>query len=154
MKDEHETVPPSGDELLARAASTLRALTDDGWVRAHPRVLERALRVVRPARSVVGRHAHGTFEVAVPVLVTRIREHLDDIGDVRTLKVTCVVDDDDDLDSVRVEVSVAFGSAIAAVAERVRTEVRHVVAAATGVRLDADQVAVDLMVEDVHRPTS
>ncbi|GAA4843460.1 hypothetical protein GCM10023221_22040 [Luteimicrobium xylanilyticum] len=139
------------DDLLARAASTLRELTDDGWVRARPAVLERTLRVLRGSDSVVGRHADGEFRAATAVLVAEIRRAVDGLTTVRTQRVSCSLADGGTLEALAVEVSVAYGSSIAAVADDVRTAARRAASETLGVTLQPDQVVVDLVVDDVHR---
>jgi uncharacterized alkaline shock family protein YloU len=140
------------DEVVARAAGTLREITDAGWVRAREAVLERVRRTLRPAPHVAGRHADGRFTVATPVLVDRLRRAVDGATPARVLDVQVDVGPDAELAGVALRLSVAYGSPIAPDAEAARAAVLAEVERTLGVPLAPARVTVDVHIADVHRP--
>lgn len=111
------------DEVVARAAGTLREITDAGWVRAREAVLERVRRTLRPAPHVAGRHAGGRFTVATLVLVDRLRRAVDTATPARVLDVQTDVGPDAELAGVALRLSVAYGSPVAPDAAAARAAV-------------------------------
>ncbi len=139
------------DQLLDRAAETLRELTDSGWVRARDTVLDRVRRAVRPSPAVTGQHADGTFTLATPVLTDRIRRTVDATTAARVLDLRPDVDADGELLGIALRISVAYGSSVAADADAARAAVVGEVRRTLGTAFDAARVTVDLHVADVHR---
>lgn len=140
------------DELVARAAGTLREITDAGWIRARPGVLERVRRTLRPAPHVAGRHADGRFTVATSVLADLLRRAVDDATPARVLDVLTDVGPDAELAGVALRLSVAYGSPVGPDAEAARAAVLAEVERTLGTPLGPDRVTVDVHISDVHRP--
>ncbi|MBW0253473.1 hypothetical protein [Cellulomonas sp. PS-H5] len=138
------------DEVVARAAGTLREITDAGWVRAREAVLERVRRTLRPAPHVAGRHSDGQFTVATPVLVDRLRRAVDGATPARVLDVQVDVGPEVELDGVALRLSVAYGSPIGPDAEAARAAVLAEVERTLGVPLEPARVTVDVHIADVH----
>ncbi|UFU03145.1 hypothetical protein LQF12_00590 [Ruania suaedae] len=148
MSPERDLAPPS--ELLARAAGELRQLTDDGWVRAEASVLDRVSRALRTVRPVRGRHRSGVFFLSSIVLSARVGARVDVIAGVRASSVRILTDDADNLDAVTLTVGVAYGRAIAEVSASARRAAASAASEALGVRVSTDQIAVDVVVDDVY----
>jgi len=140
----------TGDGPVERATAAMRELTDDGWVRARPTLVDRLTRALRPSAPVQGRHLFGPFTVRTAVVVARVRTALDRRGDLRTLRVVCDIDGDGRLTGVAVTVSARFGTRIPGMAPTVRADVARAVADTVGSAFLPAQVTVDLHVADVH----
>jgi hypothetical protein len=152
-----DTVVPESreptDDLLDRAAGTLREITDDGWIRARESVLARVLRTVRPSRQIAGRHEHAAFTVTSDLLADQVRATVDAaVPEARTIDVRCAVGPDDELESVVVVLSVRYGERIADAADTARVVTARAVERTLGTAFRPRDVAVDLHVADVHRP--
>lgn len=157
MTDPADAVPGGApaDDLLARAADSLREITDEGWVRARESVLRRVLRTGRPSQRVVGRHDHGTFTVATDVLAHQVRAEVDAaVGEARVTDVRCAVGPDGELESMVVVLSVRFGARIAGVAAAARTTAARTVVLTLGTPFRVEGVTLDLHVADVHPAAS
>lgn len=138
-------------DVLARAADSMREITDEGWVQIRDSVLSRVLRTVRPSRHVAGQHEDGAFTVATAILVSRIRAVLESRdGQVQVLDVGCAVDAEGRLESVNVTLSIRFGASISQVTARARSTAADVVSRTLGLEFPARQVIVDLHIADVH----
>lgn len=148
-EDQHRDHP---DEVVARAAGTLREITDAGWVRARESVLERVRRTLRPAPHVAGRHADGRFTVATSILVDRLRRAVDGSTPARVLDVQVDVGPDAELEGVALRLSAAYGSPIGPDAEAARAAVLTEVERTLGTSLGPEQVTVDVHIADVHVP--
>jgi len=138
------------DEVVARAAGTLREITDAGWVRAREAVLERVRRTLRPGPHVAGRSADGRFTVATPVLVDVLRRAVDGATPARVLDVQVDVDPDAELAGVALRLSVAYGSPIGPDAAAARSAVLAEVQRTLGTALVPERVTVDVHIADVH----
>ncbi len=138
------------DPVLDRAADTLRELTDAGWVRARPHVVQRALRALRPSVPVRARHDAGDFTVGADVLAARLRATLDRRADVRVTRVACTVGTEGELEAVAVGLDIRFGVPIATMSASVRAESARTISAVLGTGFPPDRVVVDLCVTDVH----
>lgn len=138
------------DEVVARAAGTLREITDAGWVRAREAVLARVRRTLRPAPHVAGRHADGSFTVATPVLVDALRRAVDGATQALVLDIGTDVGPDAELAGVALRLSVAYGTPIGPDAEAARAAVLAEVERTLGTPLAPGDVVVDVHIADVH----
>lgn len=109
----------AGDDRLARATTLLRRHTDAGWKAIEGDVLARALTLFRPSAPVRGRHELGDFLVASDVVVARLRLVVDAVPRAAAAGITCTTDGQDHLESVTVQLVVAYGSSLLEVAGRV-----------------------------------
>lgn len=149
--DDAGSADSAPDELLARAAGTLREITDDGWVRARSSVLDRVRRTLRPAPHVTGQHAGGTFTVATPVVVDRVRHAVDRATTARVLDVRVEVGAGARLDVLALRLSVAYGTSVTRTADAARVACAAEVERVLGTPFGPDRVAVDVHIADVHR---
>lgn len=140
------------DDLLARAAGTLREHTDAGWVQARASLVAKIRSAVRPSAPVRARHAAGTFFVSGSVLTAVVRHAIEGRTRARPHRITLDTDDDHALTEVTVHVGAAFGEALLPLADEVRrvvvAQLRDTLGAPT---LPASLVRVDLVVVDVFR---
>ncbi|NAZ75287.1 hypothetical protein GTQ99_07595 [Kineococcus sp. T13] len=141
-----------GEDALDLAAAALRAHTEDGWVLARPGLLERVRRAFRPSAPVLGTHELGDFRVAADVVVDGLRTAVDALPDAAADRISCSTGGDDRLESVLVEVAVAFGTPLPALAGRVRRVVVARLRELLGEAAPAEEaVQVDVHVGDVVR---
>ncbi|WP_432522627.1 hypothetical protein [Kineococcus sp. SYSU DK006] len=141
-----------GEEVLGLAAAALRAHTEEGWVLARPGLLERVRRAFRPSAPVLGTHELGDFRVAADVVVDGLRTAVDALPDAAADRISCSTGDDDRLEAVLVEVVVAFGTHLPALAGRVRSVVTARLRELLGDAAPGEEaVEVDVHVGDVVR---
>jgi hypothetical protein len=145
--------PETNEDLLARAARSLREITDDGWVQARDSVLARVLRAVRPSQEIAGQHEHGTFTLAADILTNRVRAAVDQaIKQVQVTDVRCAIGPHDQLESVVVVLSIRFGTRITNVAATTRATTAATVSQTLGTSFRTEDVTLDLHIADVHPP--
>ncbi|MFD0484266.1 hypothetical protein ACFQ46_16835 [Kineococcus sp. GCM10028916] len=131
-----------GADRLARATLLLRQHTDSGWKAIEDTVLARAQTLFRPSAPVRARHAFGDFFIAADVVVAELRQTIDATPQVAAQAITCLVGDDDVLDSVTIRLVVAYGAPLLEVAGRVHRVVLR--------RLDDLLGELAPWAEDVH----
>jgi hypothetical protein len=109
----------STDDALSRATRLLRQHTDAGWTEVRGDILDRALRAFRPSEPVRGRHDLGDFFVAADVVVTRLRQAVDEVPLAAAARITCSTDEQQELDGVTIEILAAYGARLIALADEV-----------------------------------
>ena len=107
------------EDTLAQAAQLLRQHTDAGWTAISADILNRALRAFRPSEPVRGRHDLGEFFVAGDVVVARLRQAVDAIPHTTAARITCTTDDNQRLATVTIQIIVAYGKNLLALADQV-----------------------------------
>lgn len=143
----------TNEDLLARAAHSLREITDDGWVQARDSVLARVLRAVRPSPEISGQHEHGTFTLAADILTNRVRAAVDRaVEEVQVADVRCTVGPRQEVESVVVVLSIRFGARITDVAATTRATTAATVSQTLGTSFRVEDVTLDLHIADVHPP--
>jgi hypothetical protein len=140
----------NGEQLLERAARTLREHTDAGWVALRDDVVAAAARAFRPSAPIRGRLPDGELWVASAVLVSHVRAALSHVADAGALRITCATTADGDLDRVMVEIVALYGTPLVPLAERVRTVAAAAVAETLGLtEPPVDRIGVDVSIGDV-----
>jgi hypothetical protein len=94
----------------------LRQHTDTGWKAIEYSILERARTLFRPSAPVRARHGLGDFFVAADVVVVELRHVVDLVPQAAAQDITCTVGEDDVLESVTVQLVVAYGASLLDVA--------------------------------------
>jgi hypothetical protein len=135
-----------GDDVLQEATQLLRQHTDAGWTAISAGVLQRAMRAFRPSAPVRGRHDHGDFFVATTVLVDRLRRSIEAVPGAAASRITCTTDDQDQLETVTIEIVAAYGKHLLTLA----TDVHDAAAAALSGELGGLAPAADAIRTHVH----
>jgi hypothetical protein len=110
----------AGSDRLARATLLLRQHTDNGWKAIEDSVLARAKMLFRPSAPVRSRHDLGEFFIAADVVVAELRQVIDAVPRAAAQDITCSVGGDDVLESVTIQLIVAYGASLLEVAAGVR----------------------------------
>ena len=141
-------------DVVNRASRVLREAPEPGWsaiqdgviaaVRATPRG-GWPITVVDPAPG----SAPGRLQVSDLALRAEIARALHDDSDIALSRIDVTLDEDV-LRTVDIEVSGRFGADLGAAAERVRALTATIVADVVG-RFDDHDVAIDVIVGDIHR---
>ena len=111
--------PEPDTAVVDRAASALRAYTDQGWSLASRRVLQTVLTATRRSRPVRARDGAGDFHVSDQVVTSYLRAAIDEIDGVQPTHIRLDLDDDA-LVALHLTVAVTYPESIAPLAEDVR----------------------------------
>jgi len=139
-----------GEQLLDRAARSLREHTDSGWVALRDDVVTAAVRAFRPSAPVRGRLPDGELRVASTALVAQVRSAVSHVTGAGALRITCTTTADDALDRVTIQLAALYGTPLVPLAARVRAAAAHAVAETLGFTTPpAEHVVVHVSVQDV-----
>lgn len=116
--DREDTLGPD-TSVVDRAASALRAYTDDGWSHASHRILATVLAATRRSRPVRAVGDGGGFHVSDQVLTTYLREAIDAVDGMRATHIGLELDGDV-LTALDLTVDVRYPERIVPLAEAVR----------------------------------
>ncbi|WP_157018371.1 hypothetical protein [Cryptosporangium arvum] len=143
MTSDHE-----GGDTLTRATHLLRLHTDAGWTAISTDVLHRAGHAIRLSAPVRGRHETGDFSVADHVVVARVHEAVDAVPHAAAARITCDTNAHHELESLTVQVVVAYGSPVLGVADQIHTATARTLTDVLGGPARSN-VAVHTQVSDV-----